>query len=479
MEVKIDDLMLDLSLAANQPLNLMGRDRIRTVAAVNALGCITQSLPLRELRSLEYSVGPLLTLLESNDIEEPVVEKCTYALKTLMTSRICMREFIAKEGLVIVSKIFDFLLGVDLDLDLSVPSHYTRVLENMGQMYKDMSVHYPWDILRAGGIRHCVTILRRGEPGVQAIAVGALASMCCDEEICKLMFANGATKPIIAVSDADVTSEVCMLAGLGCITQLARIPEVAIKIARQGVVKVLEKALHRTAGVTPEKIREKAVFALEWLARVPQIRHILATPEMLRGLTKQMFNGTLLCKAATARVLLLLHGKYPRDQELALMREIRVEMVKMLDQGAWQSKNLFIKSFCVLYRENEDKMFMVVAGVLPQVYKIMTEKPEDLVEAPIVVLISLAQHPLIPAIIMDSGGLAVLCRILRHSDVAVVNDLIHILLKSLALYDRGRVDEALDEHIPVERAHLKNMDSPECTLYGSEYGGLVQEYLQR
>lgn len=471
--------MLDLSLAANQPLNLMGRDRIRTVAAVNALGCITQSLPLRELRSLEYSVGPLLTLLESNDIEEPVVEKCTYALKTLMTSRICMREFIAKEGLVIVSKIFDFLLGVDLDLDLSVPSHYTRVLENMGQMYKDMSVHYPWDILRAGGIRHCVTILRRGEPGVQAIAVGALASMCCDEEICKLMFANGATKPIIAVSDADVTSEVCMLAGLGCITQLARIPEVAIKIARQGVVKVLEKALHRTAGVTPEKIREKAVFALEWLARVPQIRHILATPEMLRGLTKQMFNGTLLCKAATARVLLLLHGKYPRDQELALMREIRVEMVKMLDQGAWQSKNLFIKSFCVLYRENEDKMFMVVAGVLPQVYKIMTEKPEDLVEAPIVVLISLAQHPLIPAIIMDSGGLAVLCRILRHSDVAVVNDLIHILLKSLALYDRGRVDEALDEHIPVERAHLKNMDSPECTLYGSEYGGLVQEYLQR
>ena len=231
---KLSEIMLDLALAANQPMNVGGRDGTLTVAAVNALGCITQSMGLKELRALEYAVAPLLVLLQQSDIDDPVVEKSSFALRTLMSSRICMREFMSKEGLIIIGKLFDFLLGIDLDLDLHVPSHYTIVLEHLCQIYKDISVHYPWDIIRIGGLRHCVSLLRRGVPGLQATAVGALASMCIDEGICKLMFSNGATKPIIAVSDADKTNEICMLAGLGCIAQLARLPDVAIKIARQG-----------------------------------------------------------------------------------------------------------------------------------------------------------------------------------------------------------------------------------------------------
>jgi len=216
----LNDLMLDVSLAANLPLNLAGRDRIRTIAAVNALGCITEVLGTRELKKLEYAVAPLLSLLEGSDVDDPVVIKASYALLTLMQSRICMREFLAKGGIVIASKILDYLLGVDLSLDLKVPSHYTKVLENLSRIYKEISVHHPWDVIKVGGIRHCVTMLRRGEANMCATAVGALASMCVDETVCKLMFSNGATKPIIAVSDADVTNEVCMLAGLGCITQV-------------------------------------------------------------------------------------------------------------------------------------------------------------------------------------------------------------------------------------------------------------------
>ena len=226
-------------------------------------------------------------------------------------------------------------------------------------------------------------------------------------------------------------------------------------------------------------IREKAIFALEWLSRTPQIRHVLATPRMLKGLSKQMFDGTVLAKTAVAGILLHLHGKYPKPVELELLRGIRKEMIEMLGEGKWSGKNLFIKVFCVLYKEDDDKVFLVENGILPKLYAIMEAKPEDLVEAPIVVLLSLAQHPELPVTIMDTGALAMLCRIIVKCDDPIIIDLIGILFKTLALHDHDRVEEILEELIPVEKAHLRRLDSPDCTLYGSEFGGLVQEYLQR
>ncbi len=49
-----------------------------------------------------------------------------------------------------------------------------------------------------------------------------LASLSNDLEICKQMFSYGAIKPLINVSDGKVTTDACMLAGLGCITQMVR-----------------------------------------------------------------------------------------------------------------------------------------------------------------------------------------------------------------------------------------------------------------
>jgi hypothetical protein len=49
-----------------------------------------------------------------------------------------------------------------------------------------------------------------------------MASLSNDLEICKQMFSYGAIKPLLNVSDAKVTNDACMLAGLGCVTQLCR-----------------------------------------------------------------------------------------------------------------------------------------------------------------------------------------------------------------------------------------------------------------
>ena len=475
---QINDMMLDLSLATCAPLNIGGRNKTRTIAAVNAIGVVTQTMPLKELRELEYAVGPLVILLETSDIDDAVVPKAAFALKSLMTSRVCMREFIQRDGVKTIGKMFEFLLSDDLKLDLRESSHNTNVLESLCFLYQKVAVHYPWEIVRAGGIRHCIAILWRGEPAVQASAVGALGSMCDDHDIALMMFGNGASRPIIMVSDADVTSEPCMMAGLGCIAQMARIPEVGIKIARQGVVKVLEKALHMTELTNSRVIREKAITCLSWLARIPQCKHVLATPRMLKGLQQQFFDGTVLGKVACAQVLRFIHGGYPKSEAITLMRGIRQPMLEMLNQGKWTSKDQMLKSFCVLYRENEDRLWFVDNGILDMIFSIMQAKPEDLTEAPIALLLNLCTHPDVPPIIMDQGGLPIFCRILNNADAPVIIDLVTILLKVISLYDRDRVDACLDATIPVEKAHLKRMDSPDCTLFGSEYGVMVQEYCQ-
>jgi hypothetical protein len=46
-----------------------------------------------------------------------------------------------------------------------------------------------------------------------------------------------------------------MLAGLGCVTQLCRIPEIGIRVVTQGAVPLLEKAIHRY-----EKIYYKLLY---------------------------------------------------------------------------------------------------------------------------------------------------------------------------------------------------------------------------
>ena len=389
-----------------------------------------------------------------------------------------MREFIQRDGVKTIGKMFEFLLSEDLKLDLKEPSHNTTVLESLCYLYQKVAVHYPWDIVRAGGIRHCIAILWRGEPAMQTSAVGALGSMCDDEDIARQMFRNGATRPIIMVSDADVTNEPCMMAGMGCIAQLARIPEIGIKITRQGVVKILEKALHMTHLVNSRVIREKAITCLSWLSRIPQCKHILATPRILKGLQIQFFDGTVLAKVACAQVLRFIHGGYPKDEEVALMREIRAPMLEMLGLGKWTSKDQMVKSFCVLYRENEDRWWFVENGILDMIFTVMRAKPEDLVEAPIALLLNLCTHPDVPFVIMDKGGLPIFGRVLNNADAPVIIDLATILLKVISLYDRDRVDACLDDALPVEKAHLKNMDSPDCTLFGSEYGVLVTEYCQ-
>jgi hypothetical protein len=101
-------------------------------------------------------------------------------------------------------------------------SHIHSTVESLAVCYQEFARFYPWEIVNVGALRHCVVLLKVGAVNLQTIAALTMASLSNDLDICKQMFSYGAIKPLLNVSNADLTNDACMLAGLGCVTQLCR-----------------------------------------------------------------------------------------------------------------------------------------------------------------------------------------------------------------------------------------------------------------
>ena len=143
-------------------------------SAANALACRCDEMAPKELRELEYTVVPLLDLLR-RDLDNPVANKAAYGIRSLMRSRICMSRFIDEGGLQSLGKTLDTLLGVNM-VDMHSPSNHRSVLEHLAVCYREIARFYPWQIIKVGALRHCVSILRFGDIELQTIAYDSFTS---------------------------------------------------------------------------------------------------------------------------------------------------------------------------------------------------------------------------------------------------------------------------------------------------------------
>jgi hypothetical protein len=338
---------------------------------------------------------------------------------------------------------------------------------------REVGRFYPWEVVDHGMIPHMITILRIGDIQLQSIAAGTFSVISQDDEICKLLFTNGCVKPILNITDADVTNESCMLAGLGCIIQLCRVPDIGVLTLQQGALAVLEKAFHRHEGQFAIAVREKALFALSWLSRLPGAKPLIATPSILAGLKRELVHGTLAARQTVVQMCLYLHNEYP--SEIEFLDEIKGIILEFLLNGVWHVRNLATKCVCVLYRRPDWQMFFFENGALEAIGEIMGNKSQDLQEAPLVSLLSFLTHPDIPdqmwakPLVLQS-----VVRLLACVD-DVIRNLAVVIIKGLCLYDFVRA-RAL---VPSKHHYLFGFDDDMPDAAGSEYGGLIQEYLQQ
>ena len=164
----INDLVLELSLASTLPIGSGGRDLMRASAAANAMASRTQYMERNELRDFEWTIQPLLDILII-DLNNPMTEKAALALRTLMPSRICMGRFLEKGGLDAASRVLDILLTKKVADMKNKGSVARMVVEHLAVCYREIARFYQWRLVDAGGIRHCVLLLRFGDIALKTI----------------------------------------------------------------------------------------------------------------------------------------------------------------------------------------------------------------------------------------------------------------------------------------------------------------------
>ena len=469
----LDDLILELSLVTSLPIPMQGRNYIQATSAANSFSRHTDGLDKPSLKQLSHGIKPLLTLLW-NDIDLPVAAKAAQSLKSLMPSRACMLEFLDEGGLDIIGNVFQKILNGKKP-DLVTTSTHKLIVEHCTCIYREVARFYPWKVIRVGGLRHIVLVMRFGDIGLKTTCAGIFAGLSMEEEICKQMFTNGAVRPIIEVALLDESNEPCLIACLGSIVQLTRIPEIAAKVYQQGAMPLLEKTLHATGYKNDLGIREKALYSLYSMSNSEEIQKLIPTESVLAGMSRELKHGTPDAQLMVIKMALKLHNKYPQKEE-KFVTSIIDEVIRLLKTGPFVTKNLCAKCVCVLYRSPTNQMYLVDNLIMEALLDVMQTKSSDLHEAFLVALLSLISHPDVPARFFecyDGNAVAVLAKLVMSSH-EVIRGLAVVILKALTIYGRGRI---MNE-VPKTRHHLFEIEDDIPVLAGEEYGGMIQEYLQ-
>lgn len=192
---------------------------------------------------------------------------------------------------------------------------------------------------------------------------------------------------------------------------------------------------------------------------------------MLTGVKREFLHGTMEAKLSVLHLLMSLHLKYSEERSVVL--HIREAVMHLMKTGPWTARNLCVKVVCVLYTQDEDRMYFVQQGLLDALLGIVANKSKDLQEAPIVCYLYLCVHPDIPKIMLEKGIGKMVAELL-YCEEPIIKELAVIVLKALNLYD----GDAVDAVVPEDKKYLMKKDPYNPHLYGSEYGGMIQEYLQ-
>jgi hypothetical protein len=139
-------------------------------------------------------------------------------------------------------------------------------------------------------------MIQYGDMTIKAIAVSILSTLSDDLDIVKKMFTSGAIKPLLRLCDISTSTPACLLAGLGCVLQFARIPEIGIRLMGQGALPILEAALHYEGSLARDSIREKALLGVAWLTKIDSIKSKLTTTAVLQAMRRELLTGRSLCQ---------------------------------------------------------------------------------------------------------------------------------------------------------------------------------------
>jgi hypothetical protein len=110
----LNDLILEISLAAALPMGVRGSNFILAASASNALANRASELKPSELKRLEHSVESLLALMRNQGGTNPVVVKAALSLRTLLVSRVNLLRFLELDGMHTLGQVIIIIIIITL-----------------------------------------------------------------------------------------------------------------------------------------------------------------------------------------------------------------------------------------------------------------------------------------------------------------------------------------------------------------------------
>jgi len=261
--------------------------------------------------------------------------------------------------------------------------------------------------------------------------------------------------------------------------QLTRIPEIGAKVASQGAIPLLENALHmlksRTPGVA-DSVRNKALLSFAWLSRIESCKVRIASERVFAGMERELKSNAPNNNTLVLQMMINLRSIHNEHRERYKVN-VRDRILELMQNGKdvkWFNRNLTTKTLCLIYTSLDDKKYCADHGAIDSIFNLIESKDLDLQEVPMVALLSFCAHPTVPFMILERGYHKILIDAM-YAVSEVIRELAVVLLKSLQLYNA----ELISALIPSDREFLMKPD-PNCdpVVYGSEYGGMIQEYLK-
>ena len=90
-------------------------------------------------------------------------------------------------------------------------------------------------------------------------------------------------------------------------------------------------------------------------------------------MARELRSGTIPAQLTVVQMMLKLHNKYPANEERFVTENID-EIIRLLKEGPWSTKNLCAKCICVLYRSPSNQMHLMENNVMNYLLDVINDK---------------------------------------------------------------------------------------------------------
>ncbi|CAN0069498.1 unnamed protein product, partial [Discosporangium mesarthrocarpum] len=165
---------------------------------------------------------------------------------------------------------------------------------------------------------------------------------------------------------------------------------------------------------------------------------LFSSGALAKALLSQLERGTVPSRANMAEVVLCCaSGGLTKEQQDTTIPEI----LQMLDSNVWRLQAAAAKVILTVYLEDGQRLSCAVLGAVELLLGMLVQKPMEIQGSTLAALLNLCDHPDVPSIVVEKGGVPILSNYLTTSRDPTMRLVVLCLLKVMFVCQREDMED--------------------------------------